>query len=367
MPLQSVKTGNRPAWVIAEAGVNHNGSLEMARRLIDAAVAAGADAVKFQTFRATELVCRKAPKADYQLQTTDSDESQFDMLKRLELDQTAHEELIDYCKEQGILFLSSPFDSESLAMLVDEFSLPLLKLGSGELTNAPLLLQAAQSGTSLILSTGMATLDEIEIALGVLACGYTCRSASPSAAAFRDAFKSEKGQAALQKRVVLLHCTTEYPTPPEEVNLLAMETLKEKFHLPVGLSDHTPGIVAAIAAAARGAVIIEKHFTLDRALPGPDHKASILPGELRSLVAAVKEVALLLGSAAKAPAQAELKNIAVARKSLVAAEDIRRGEHFTAENLCVKRPGTGIPPIHYWEWLGRRAERDFAQDEVIGA
>lgn len=352
-------------YVIAEAGVNHNGSIDLAKQLVDIAVAAGADAVKFQTFRAESLVSRQAPKAAYQLETTFSGESQFDMIKRLELSEEAHDVLIQYCEAAGIQFLSTPFDPSSLRLLVERFQLPRIKLPSGEVTNAPLLLEAAQSGLPLILSTGMSTLDEVEAALGVLAFGYLGLAGPPSVMAFREAFDSEDGKRALRKQVTLLHCTTEYPTPFSDVNLRAMCTMRERFNLAVGFSDHTPGIVAPIAAAALGATVIEKHFTLDRSLPGPDHQASLEPGELTAMVSAIRQVEWAMGTGVKLPAESEKKNLATVRKSLIAARPVKKGEQFTSGNLTVKRPGTGASPFSYWDYLGKEASRDYAEDEVI--
>ena len=352
-------------YIIAEAGVNHNGSPEMALRLVDVAAEAGADAVKFQTFKADKLASKAATKAEYQTRTTDASESQVEMLRKLELDEAAHRELISRCRLRGIQFLSTPFDLDSLELLATTFDLPLLKLPSGELTNAPLLLAAARTGKKIVLSTGMATLGEVEIALGVLAFGYLHLDHIPSEVAFRTAYAGADGQSFLHERVTLLHCTTEYPAPFNEVNLRAMETLAAAFGLLVGYSDHTAGIVVPIAAAARGARIIEKHFTLDRNLPGPDHRASLEPEELKQMVTAIRQVEQALGTPLKSPTASEVKNMAVARKSIVAAGEIKAGEEFTSENLVIKRPGGGISPLRYWELLGRKAGRDFAADEVI--
>ena len=351
--------------VIAEAGVNHNGSLERALLLVDAAVQAGADAVKFQTFRADALVSRGAPKAAYQAERTSASESQHEMIRKLELDEEAHAALMRRCEASGIEFLSTPFDIDSLAMLVRRIRLARIKLSSGDLTNAPLLLAAAQAGKPVILSTGMSTLEEIEAALGVLAFGYAGQDGAPSLQAFAKVFGSASGKAALLEKVTLLHCTTEYPAPLNEVNLRAMATLRDVFGLPIGYSDHTQGIVVSVAAAALGAVIIEKHFTLDRNLPGPDHRASLEPGELTQMVSAIREIEAALGAPFKQPAAAELKNIPAARKSLVAGRNIVSGERFTAENLAVKRPGGGLSPMRYWEWLGKIADRDYRQDDEI--
>ncbi len=356
---------NKPVYVIAEAGVNHNGSIEQAKRLIDVAADAGADAVKFQTFKADKLVSRSARKADYQVANTGTSESQHEMIKKLELDDAAHEVLIRHCKTRGIEFLSTPFDLESLDLLAHTLDLSRIKLPSGDITNAPLLLAAARTGKPAILSTGMSTLGEIEMALAVLAFGYTEPVGTPSVAAFQDAYACAAGRKALQDKVTLLHCTTEYPAPFAEVNLRSMATLAQAFGLAVGYSDHTPGIAIPVAAVALGAVLIEKHFTLDRNLPGPDHKASLEPDELKQMMRSIREVETALGTPIKQPAPSELRNRPIARKSLVAGRDIRRGEIFTAENLAVKRPGDGVNPTYYWDWLGKTADRDYLQDDKV--
>ncbi len=352
-------------YVIAEAGVNHNGEADMALRLIDAAAAGGADAVKFQTFRAEDLVTEAAPKAAYQKAAGDSGESQLAMLRRLELSPATHRDLLAHCRRRGIEFLSTPFDRESLRFLVQDLDLKTLKIASGEITNGPLLLAAAQSGRHIVLSTGMSTLGEVEEALGVLAFGFTASRGAPSRGAFHAAFDSEAGREALRERVVLLHCTTAYPAPVAEANLRAMDTLREVFGLPVGLSDHTPGIAVAIAAAARGAAVLEKHFTLDRALPGPDHQASLEPGELQDMVAGIRAVTMALGDGDKQPTPSEQRNAPIARRSLVAAKSIRTGETFRTDNVTAKRPGTGLTPLAYWDLLGREATRDYAPDDLI--
>ena len=352
-------------FVIAEAGVNHNGSVDMAVQLVDEAVKAGADAVKFQTFKTEKVISRNAPKAGYQTKTTDMEESQFEMVKKLELGEANFKYLIEYCRGRQIQFLSTPFDLDSVDLLSNTLDLPLLKIPSGEITNAPLLLKAAQSGKPIILSTGMSTLGEIETALGVLAFGYVSSNKTPSLAAFEDAYLSEKGQQILHENIMLLQCTTEYPTQFTEVNLRAMDTLRSAFGLPVGLSDHTPGIAVPIAAVARGAAIIEKHFTLDKKLPGPDHNASLEPYELKSMMGAIRQVEEAMGSSSKIPTPSELKNKPIARKSLVAARDIRAGEVFTEDNLTSKRPGTGTSPMKYWDFLGKEARRDYKEDEEI--
>lgn len=352
-------------YIVAEAGVNHNGSIDMAKRLVDIAVEAGTDAVKFQTFKTGKVVQQTAPKADYQFDRASSEESQYELLKHLELDERSHRELVRHCKERGIQFLSSPFDFESLDLLVDELDVTRLKLGSGEITNAPLLLKAAQTGKPIILSTGMATLGEIEAALGVFAFGYLQIAEQPSRQGFQAAFCSEKGQAVLREHVTLLHCTTEYPAPLEDVNLRAIDTLRSAFGLRVGYSDHTPGVTIPAAAVARGAVVVEKHFTVDRGLPGPDHQASLEPDELKAMVKSIRDVELALGSGQKIPAPSELKNRAVARRSLVAARKISAGDKFTETNLTAKRPGRSLSPFYYWDYLGKKAERFYPPDEPI--
>jgi N-acetylneuraminate synthase len=356
----------RRILVIAEAGVNHNGNPDTALSLVDAAAEAGADRVKFQSFLPEALASRAAVKAPYQARRDGSGESQLDMLRRLALDRDTHYRLVQRCIIRGIGFLSSPFDQESARFLCHDLDLPTIKLGSGELTNAPLLLAIARSGKALILSTGMADLDEVAQALGVLAFGYTAAAdTTPGATAFRSAFASPAGKAALRQRVTLLHCTTAYPCPPGAVNLRAMDTLAEHFGLPVGYSDHTQGVGASLAAAARGACIIEKHFTLDRNQTGPDHAASLEPAGLAALVKGVRQVERYLGRPEKRLQAAERDNVAAARKGLVAARVIHRGERFDADNLTVKRPGDGVSPMRYWDLLGTRAARDFAQDEPI--
>lgn len=352
-------------FVIAEAGVNHNGSLERAIGLIDAAHEAGADAVKFQTFKAANLVCQGTAKADYQKQTSGADENQYEMLRRLELSEADHETLIAHCQQRGIEFLSSPFDLSSLSLLTERFGLKTIKLGSGELTNAPLLLAVARTGCALILSTGMANMDEVEQALAVLAFGYLDAKSAPSMEAFAKAYDSEAGRAALKNKLTLLHCTTEYPAPYEDINLKAMDSLATAFGLPVGYSDHSEGLAISLAAVARGACVIEKHFTLDRNLPGPDHQASIEPTQLTQLVQQIRQIEAGLGDGEKRLMGAELKNRAVVRKSLITLAPIKQGEVFTEANLGIKRPGTGVAPIRYWDWLGRVAARDYAADEVI--
>jgi len=359
------KNNRSQCYIIAEAGVNHNGSIEMAKELIAVAAEAGADAVKFQTFKAEKSVSKYAPKADYQKKTTAETESQLDMIKKLELDEDAHYKLIEHCRSRNIEFLSAPFDFDSIDLLARKLDLQRLKIPSGEITNGPCLLYIAQTGKPVILSTGMSTLGEVETALGVLAFGYLAIRDKPSLEKFQDAYCSEAGWEALKEKVILLHCTTEYPAPFEDVNLRVMETMRTAFGLPVGLSDHTLGITIPIAAVSLGAAVIEKHFTLDRNLPGPDHKASIEPDELKSMVTAIRNVEAALGNGQKIPTPAEWRNREIARKSLFTTTVIHKGESFSIRNLTVKRPGTGISPLCYWDWLGIKVVRDYDPDEMV--
>lgn len=353
-------------YVIAEAGVNHNGSPARARELVDAAVEAGADAVKFQTFVPELLVSRHSKMAAYQQRNSGKSESQLAMLRDLQLDADAHYALRDHCVDRGIEFLSSPFDTESLQFLVDDLGVQRIKLGSGELTNGPFLVASGQTGLPVILSTGMGNLGEVGNALAALAWGYQHTERQPAGVAeLAAAFAQQAGQEILAARVALLHCTTQYPTPAEAVNLRAMATLRDEFGLAVGFSDHTTSTLLAGSAVALGAVIIEKHFTLDKALPGPDHKASLEPAELTAMIAHIRATEECLGDGVKRAAAAEVENLPVARKSLVAGEQIRAGEFFTAANVAIKRPGTGLSPFCYWELVGKTARRDYATDEVI--
>ena len=332
----------RKTLIIVEAGVNHNGSIELAKKMIDAAVEAGADAIKFQTFKAEKVVSRYAPKAEYQKKTTTDGESQLEMIKKLELDAAAHQTLIDYCKKRNIQFLSTPFDFESIDLL-NELGLDIFKIPSGEITNLPYLRKIGVLRKKIVLSTGMATLGDIEDALDVLMEAGTVR-----------------------ENMTVLHCNTEYPTPMEDVNLRAMLTIRSTFPgVQVGYSDHTLGIEVPIAAVAMGATVIEKHFTLDRNMEGPDHKASLEPDELKAMVKAIRNIEKALGSGIKQPSPSELKNKPIARKSIVAARDIKEGEEFTEENLTTKRPGTGISPMRWDEMIGRTAGKNYKTDEII--
>lgn len=355
----------KPVYVIAEAGVNHDGSVEDALRLVDAAAEAGADCIKFQVFSADALTSGDAQKADYQKRATGSDESQREMLKRLELPISTFGLLMEHAKKRQIDFLSTPFDSSCLALLINELGLTQIKVGSGDLTNAPMLLDIAKAGHDVILSTGMATLEEVTEALSVLVFGYAGRAEPPSCDAFAAAWADAAARSQLHGKVVLLHCTTEYPAPVDSVNLRAMDTLADAFGLPVGYSDHTLGIEVAVAAVARGAVMIEKHLTLDRTRAGPDHAASLDPSDFRTMVKAIRLVEEALGNGRKIPHPAEIKNIPIARKALVAARPIAAGEAFSMENIAVKRPAHGLAPSQLWSVIGKIAPRAYRCDEPI--
>lgn len=327
--------------IIAEAGVNHNGSMDLARQLVDIAAEAGADYVKFQTFKADKLASKFAKKAAYQQQTTAAGESQLQMLKKLELSEADHHELIRYCQLRKIQFLSTPFDADSIDLL-KSLNIELGKIPSGEITNLPYLRKMAANFEQLVLSTGMAEMEEIEAAVKVI---------------------TDKGFD--KEKIIVLHCNTEYPTPFEDVNLKAMNTIAERLGVQVGYSDHTAGIEVPVAAVALGAVLIEKHFTIDRGMEGPDHRASLEPDELKQMIASIRHIEKALGGTIKQASPSEIKNRAIARKSIVAASRIRKGEKFTEENLAVKRPGTGISPMRWNEIVGLAASRDFDEDELI--
>ena len=327
--------------IIAEAGVNHNGSIEMAKRLIEKAAKAGVDYVKFQTFKSEKLVSRHATKAEYQKANTDGEDSQLKMLQQLELSHSDHLQLIEHCNHCGVKFLSTAFDLDSIDFL-SSLNLDLWKIPSGEITNLPYLRRIAQKGGKVIMSTGMCTIEDIEMAVNVLISNGTPR-----------------------ENITLLHCNTEYPTPWGDVNLRAMHDIAQRLNLPVGYSDHTQGIEVPIAAVALGATVIEKHFTLDNNLPGPDHKASLEPHALKAMVEAIRHIELSLGNGVKEISESERKNIAIARKSIVAATHISAGEIFTEENLTVKRPSGGISPMRWDEIIGTPATRNYLPDEMI--
>ena len=339
--MNTIRKDSKKVLIIAEAGVNHNGSLEIAKKLIDVAVDAGADVVKFQTFKAENIVTKFAQKAEYQKETTSVSENQFDMIKRLELDINDHRGLINYCKEKDIVFLSTPFDLESIELL-SELGIGIFKIPSGEITNLPYLRKIGSLNKKVLLSTGIADLEEIEDALDVLLT------------------------AGMQREdVTILHCNTEYPTPIEDVNLLAMLTIKDAFKVDVGYSDHTLGIEIPIAATALGASIIEKHFTLDKRMVGPGHKSSLEPDELKTMIKAIRNIEKAFGDGVKRPSQSELNNKHIVRKSIVSSKDIRMGELLTEENITTKRPGTGISPMEWDRVVGSKATRNFKEDELI--
>ena len=328
-------------FIIAEAGVNHNGSIELAFKLIDAAVEAAVDAVKFQTFKAENLVSKNTQKAEYQIQTIDPSESQLDMLIKLELNVDVHKKLIKYCNAKGIMFLSSPFDHDSIDLL-NELGLKIYKIPSGEITNLPYLRSIGSLAKQVILSTGVSTLKEVGDALAILVDSGTKK-----------------------ENITVLHANTMYPTPMEDVNLNAMKTIKKEFDVAVGYSDHTLGIEVDIAAVAMGASIVEKHFTIDKAKEGPDHKASLEPEELRAMVIAIRNVEKALGDGIKIPSGSEKPNIVVARKSILASQKIKKGDTLTEENIVVKRPGNGISPMKWDKVLGTVAVKDYQADEII--
>jgi len=328
-------------FIIAEAGVNHNGSIGLAKKLIDVAVEAGVNAIKFQTFKSENLVSKSATKAEYQKETTDREESQFDMLKKLELDIDTHKELIEYCNSKNIMFLSTPFDLDSIDML-SNLGLEIFKIPSGEITNLPYLEKIGSLNKKVILSTGMANLGEIEDALDILIYSGTAK-----------------------ENITILHANTMYPTPMEDVNLKAMLTIGRAFDIDYGYSDHTLGIEVPIASVALGATCIEKHFTLDKNMEGPDHKASLEPDELKAMVKAIRNIEIALGSSVKKPTKSEKPNMEVARKSIVAKKAIKKGEILTKENLTIKRPGSGISPMRWDEIIGTMATKDYVEDELI--
>jgi len=328
-------------FIIAEAGVNHNGSMELAKKLIDVASEAGVDAVKFQTFKTENLVSVNAQKAEYQKETTDANESQFDMIKKLELDIDTHYELIAYCKSKNIMFLSTPFDLDSVDLL-NELELPIFKIPSGEITNLPYLRKIGALNKKVILSTGMADIGEIEDALDILI-----------------------GAGTLKENITVLHANTMYPTPMEDVNLKAMVTIGNTFDVAYGYSDHTLGVEVDIAAVAMGATVIEKHFTLDKNMEGPDHKASLEPDELIIMVKSIRNIEIALGSTVKKPSRSEIPNMKIARKSIVASCSIKKGEILNKDNLSIKRPSGGISPMRWDEVIGMIATRDYSEDELI--
>jgi N-acetylneuraminate synthase len=350
-------------YVIAEAGVNHNGDLDLARALVDRAADAGADAVKFQTFEAKKLATRQAPKAGYQRETTDAAESQLEMLRKLELPRAWHADLQERACSRGIQFLSTAFDSGSLDFL-EELDMPFYKVPSGELTNGPLLWQFARQRRPLVVSTGMATMSEVEQALAVIAHAFNADTEPADETAIWRGWSKPEWRASLRGRVTLLHCTSQYPTPMNEVNLKGMDTLAA-FGLPVGYSDHTEGILIPVAAVARGATLIEKHFTLDRAMPGPDHRASLEPGELALMVQQIRELQLAMGDGAKCPQPSEWNTRQAARQQVVAARPITAGTVLAREDLTTARSGSGVPAMSLWRLVGTTARQDVAEGDLI--
>ena len=327
-------------FIIAEAGVNHNGKLEFAKKLAKEAKQAGADAVKFQTFKTELIVLEESEKAEYQKRATDTEGSQFDMLKKLELSYADFIELKRFCDEIGILFLSTPFDEESIDFLDKVLDIPIFKIPSGEITNVPYLEKVAKCNKPIILSTGMSTMDEIETVIRII-------------------------RKFNQRELTLLHCNTDYPTQPEDVNLRAIDAMRERFRLPVGYSDHTSGILVPIAATAMGALVIEKHFTLDKHMQGPDHLASLEPDDLEQMIHGIRMIEKSMGDGEKKPTVSEMKNCFVARKSIVAKRKIISGEELSIDNITTKRPGNGISALHWHEILGKRASRNYEADEFI--
>jgi len=328
-------------FIIAEAGVNHNGSIDTAKKLIDVACSAGADAIKFQTFKATNLVTKHSQKANYQKETSCNRETQFEMLKKLELDKKKHQELISYCNNKKIIFLSSPFDHESIDLL-DDLGLEIFKIPSGEITNRPYLEHIGKLDKKIILSTGMSNMDEVKNALDILINSGTKKS-----------------------NITILHANTEYPTPMKDVNLRAMVSIGKELDIKFGYSDHALGIEVDIAAVAMGAICVEKHFTLDRNMKGPDHKASLKPNQLKEMVRAIRNIEIALGDGIKKPSQSEIPNIAIVRKSIVAKTIIKKGEVLNENNLAIKRPGRGLSPMHWDKVINTKAKKDYQEDELI--
>lgn len=352
-------------YIIAEAGVNHNGSFELAKQLVDVAKEAGADAVKFQTFRAENLVTKHAKQADYQIENLKQATSQYDMLKKLELTFEEFTKIQQYCEEKGIEFLSTPFDLESVDFLFDTLQIKTAKIPSGELTNAPFIHYIATKQRPIILSTGMATVDEIHEALAFIAHGLAYPQRAVDITEVEAFYKTSLAKEVLQKYVTVLHCTTQYPAPSKTINLKAMDEMRTTFQVPIGFSDHSEGITIPIGAVAMGATVIEKHFTLDKKMEGPDHIASLNPQELKAMVQGIREIEEALGNGVKEPSATELQNRQPARKSLVAKKPIQAGEIFSGMNLTVKRPGNGIAPSQYWAYIGKTASKNYEEDAMI--
>ena len=351
--------------IIAEAGVNHNGSEDIAFNLIDVAHDAGADIVKFQTFKSSDLVTQNAKKAQYQSINTKNDASQLKMLKDLELPYSSFKKLANYCDDLRIEFLSTAFDKTSLDFLVNDIGMRRLKIPSGELNNAPFILDHARTGMSIILSTGMSNLNEIKMALGVIAFGYIGDERKPSIQSFEEAFNSIEGKNILKEKVHLLHCTSEYPAPLEEVNLNAIQLLKKEFGLKIGYSDHTLGIDVALGAVALGAEVIEKHFSLSRDSEGPDHRASLEPDELSLIIIKIRQMEIALGKEEKIRTSSESKNLKIVRKSIVAEKTINPGDQFSSLNISIKRPGVGMQPISFWDLLSKKSSKKYKPGDLI--
>jgi len=353
-------------FIIAEAGVNHNGSLSLAKQMVDRAVESGVDAIKFQSFKTEQLVIDSAPKANYQLNNTGINESQFQMLKKLELSQNKQQQLYNYCLEKNISFLSSPFDMESCHFLIETLGLKTIKLGSGELTNTQMLYYIGSTGVDIILSTGMSDIEEIEYALAVLSFAYTNNGTTkPSSEQFKKSYSSTAGSLALKQHVSLLHCTTEYPCPVQEVNLNVINALSTRFSLPIGYSDHTQDYHISIAAVALGSKIIEKHFTLDQTMSGPDHKSSIEAKELTHMVTQIRDIEKALGSPIKQMTQSEKQNRSIVRKGLYANGKINKGDILSKSNIIIKRPEAKLSAQYYWDILGTMANNNYQTDEPI--
>lgn len=352
-------------YIIAEAGVNHNGSIDLALKLVEEAAHAGADAVKFQTFITNKNISPKAEKADYQKKTTNENETQYEMVRKLELTFEEFKLLQRHCEKNNITFLSTGFDLESLDFLINELNIPYIKIPSGDITNAPLILKAAQSGKEILLSTGMCNIEDIHNALAIIYFGMVSPKEVPQNFDHIKRIYKNGNKSILKDRVTILQCTTEYPTPPKDINLKTLVTFKEEFGTSVGFSDHSEGTLACSLAVALGASIIEKHFTLDKEMEGPDHRASLEPSEFNKMVEEIRFTEKSLGSREKKVSDSEKKNIMIARKSLVAEKEIAKSEAFTAENLSVKRPGNGLSPIYYWDCMNHLASKNYFNNEQI--
>ena len=355
-------------YFIAEAGVNHNGNFNLALKLVDIAVDAGADAVKFQTFKSENLASKLAAKANYQKKTTNINQTQLEMLKSLELKDKDYFKLKNYCKLKKIDFLTTAFDEDSLMFITKKLKVKTLKIPSGEITNGPLLLAHGLTGLDIILSTGMSSIKEIRDALGVIVFGYINRNKkkiTPSKKSFMHALNSKEGKNLLKKKITILHCTTEYPAPIEDINLNAIFDIANNFDTSIGYSDHSSGELVSLVAASMGVKLIEKHFTLNKNMSGPDHKASLNPVELKKLIIKIRKIEKIKGLNIKKAYKSEIKNISIARKSLIAGKDIKFGNMFTKINLTSKRPGTGKSPMNYWHYIGKKSKKNYKKDEVI--